>query len=63
MYIFVCCLPPSLFSIFSLFPGISFGDVGKVIGERWKALSSEDKAPFEEKAAADKQRWVLGVAR
>ena len=26
-------------------PGIAFGEIGKVLGERWKALSAEGKAP------------------
>ncbi len=26
-------------------PGIAFGEVGKILGERWKALTPEDKAP------------------
>ncbi|KAF3911748.1 hypothetical protein AA313_de0205719 [Arthrobotrys entomopaga] len=38
-------------------PGIAFGQVGKVLGERWKALSDKQRAPYEAKAAADKQRY------
>ncbi|EAS32643.1 non-histone chromosomal protein 6 [Coccidioides immitis RS] len=38
-------------------PGISFGQVGKLLGERWKALSDKQRAPYEEKAAADKKRY------
>lgn len=38
-------------------PGISFGQVGRLLGEKWKALSSEDKSPYENKAAADKKRY------
>lgn len=33
------------------------GQVGKVLGERWKALSEKQKAPYEAKAAADKKRY------
>lgn len=33
------------------------GDVGKLLGERWKALSDKQKAPYEAKAAADKKRY------
>lgn len=36
-------------------PGISFGQVGKLLGEKWKALNSEDKLPYENKAEADKR--------
>ncbi|CCE86454.1 Piso0_004944 [Millerozyma farinosa CBS 7064] len=38
-------------------PGISFGQVGKLLGEKWKAMSSEDKTPYETKAEADKKRY------
>ncbi|GFF36938.1 non-histone chromosomal protein 6 [Aspergillus udagawae] len=38
-------------------PGITFGQVGKMLGERWKALSDSDRRPYEEKAAADKKRY------
>ncbi|KAL4897112.1 high mobility group box domain-containing protein [Aspergillus ambiguus] len=38
-------------------PGIAFGQVGKMLGEKWKALSDEDRRPYEEKAAADKKRY------
>ena len=33
------------------------GDVGKLLGERWKALSDKQRAPYESKAAADKKRY------
>ncbi|KAM0795993.1 high mobility group box domain-containing protein [Usnea florida] len=38
-------------------PGISFGQVGKVLGERWKALSGKQREPYEAKARTDKQRY------
>jgi len=38
-------------------PGINFGQVGRLLGEKWKALSTEDKTPYENKAAADKKRY------
>lgn len=38
-------------------PGISFGQVGKMLGEKWKELSSDDKAPYEKKADDDKKRY------
>ncbi|EGS23362.1 uncharacterized protein CTHT_0010300 [Thermochaetoides thermophila DSM 1495] len=38
-------------------PGISFGQVGKILGERWKALTDKQRAPYEAKAAADKKRY------
>merc|ERR1711977_510541 len=38
-------------------PVISFGQVGKLLGERWKALNDKQRAPYEAKAAADKKRY------
>ncbi|KAA8901828.1 hypothetical protein DIURU_003077 [Diutina rugosa] len=38
-------------------PGVSFGQVGKLLGEKWKALTSEEKTPYEAKAEADKKRY------
>lgn len=38
-------------------PGIKFGEVGKLLGEKWKALSDKQRAPYEAKAAADKKRY------
>lgn len=37
-------------------PGIPFGEVAKKLGEKWKSLSAEEKAPFEEKARIDKEK-------
>lgn len=38
-------------------PGVSFGQVGKILGERWKALNDKQRAPYLAKAAADKKRY------
>jgi len=38
-------------------PGIKFGEVGKLLGEKWKALSEKQRTPYEAKAAADKKRY------
>ncbi|KAK9476799.1 high mobility group box domain-containing protein [Lipomyces japonicus] len=38
-------------------PGIKFGQVGKLLGERWKALGPKDKIPYESRAAQDKKRY------
>lgn len=35
----------------------SAGQVGKVLGERWKALNEKQRQPYEAKAAADKKRY------
>lgn len=39
-------------------PTLAFGAVGKVIGERWRALSAKEKAPFAELAVQDKLRYA-----
>jgi hypothetical protein len=33
------------------------GQVGKVLGERWKALNDKQRTPYEAKAAEDKKRY------
>ena len=38
-------------------PNLKFGDVGKVLGQKWKELNESQKAPYEKKAAADKKRY------
>src|SRR5438105_4606220 len=35
----------------------TLGQVGKVLGERWKALNDKQRAPYEAKAANDKKRY------
>ncbi|EOY03380.1 hypothetical protein QUC31_017753 [Theobroma cacao] len=39
-------------------PGIAFTEVGKVLGDKWKKMSAEEKEPYEAKARADKQRYT-----
>ncbi|KIW08349.1 uncharacterized protein PV09_01265 [Verruconis gallopava] len=38
-------------------PGIKFGEVGKLLGEKWKELSAKEKEPYEKKAIEDKERY------
>ncbi|KAH8881713.1 high mobility group box, partial [Thozetella sp. PMI_491] len=38
-------------------PGISSSEIGKILGERWKALNDKQRAPYEAMAAADKKRY------
>ncbi|CAJ2653388.1 unnamed protein product [Trifolium pratense] len=38
-------------------PGISFIDVGRVLGEKWNKMSVEEKEPYEAKARVDKIRY------
>ena len=33
------------------------GQVGKVLGERWKALNPKQREPYEAKAKTDKERY------
>jgi len=35
-------------------PEVTFGEVGKVLGEKWKNISASDKAKYEEMAKKDK---------
>ncbi|KAL7603034.1 FACT complex subunit SSRP1 isoform X1 [Lactuca sativa] len=39
-------------------PGISFQEIGRVLGERWNKLTVEEKEPYEAKALADKKRYL-----
>jgi hypothetical protein len=36
---------------------VATGQVGKVLGERWKALNDKQRTPYEAKAAQDKKRY------
>jgi len=42
---------------------LSFGDLGKTVGAMWKAASQEERRPFEEMAAADKDRHSKQLAQ
>ncbi|KAF2398376.1 hypothetical protein EJ06DRAFT_105488 [Trichodelitschia bisporula] len=44
-------------------PGIKFGDVGKILGEKWKELTDKDKKPYEEQARKDKERYEAEKAK
>ncbi|GAX76261.1 hypothetical protein CEUSTIGMA_g3705.t1 [Chlamydomonas eustigma] len=43
-------------------PGIAFGEVGKLLGERWKAATADEKAKFEQMAEKDKDRYKQQMA-
>lgn len=47
--------------VLSEFPGIKFVELGKVLGERWRALTPDDKKVFEGMAAEDKMRFQLAM--
>jgi len=36
---------------------LPLGQVGKVLGERWKALNAKQREPYEAKAKTDKERY------
>ena len=40
-------------------PNLSFGEVGKVLGQKWKALGSEEKARFDGLAAKAKEDYNI----
>ena len=40
------------------FPNISFQEVGRKLGERWRAMGAEEKAKYDAKAAIDKERYA-----
>jgi len=37
-------------------PEAGFGEVGKLLGAKWKEMSDEDKKPYIDQAAKDKER-------
>jgi len=40
------------------FPDLKFVEMGTVLGERWRALTPEEKKCFEDMAAQDKIRFA-----
>lgn len=40
-------------------PSLTFTEVGRLLGEKWRALSSDQKKPFEQKSEADKDRYRM----
>mmetsp|Transcript_15951 Transcript_15951/g.23675 ORF Transcript_15951/g.23675 Transcript_15951/m.23675 type:complete len:371 (-) Transcript_15951:171-1283(-) len=44
-------------NVMAEFPGIKFVEMGTILGERWRALSNEDKQKYEDMAQEDKQRF------
>eukprot|EP00980_Cylindrotheca_fusiformis_P022844 scaffold9841_cov102-Cylindrotheca_fusiformis.AAC.1 len=45
--------------VLSEYPGIKFVELGKVLGERWRALSPDEKKQYEQLAAEDKVRFQM----
>lgn len=40
-------------------PNVSFGEVGKLLGQKWKAISEEEKAEMVKEAAELKAKYVV----
>ncbi|KAI9261758.1 high mobility group box domain-containing protein [Sporodiniella umbellata] len=38
-------------------PNATFGEIGKLLGEKWKNLTDDEKKPYNDKAEADKKRY------
>ncbi|KAI9228261.1 MAG: non-histone chromosomal protein 6 [Piptocephalis tieghemiana] len=38
-------------------PEATFGQIGKLLGERWRGMTPEDKKPYEEMNVKDKRRY------
>ncbi|CAO3614253.1 unnamed protein product [Mucor fragilis] len=38
-------------------PDATFGQIGKLLGEKWKNMSDDEKKPYVKKAEADKKRY------
>jgi len=37
-------------------PDVSFGEIGRLLGLKWKSLCEEEKKPYEDMASRDKKR-------
>ena len=45
------------------FPGIKFAEMGTILGERWRALTPEQKKRYEDMAAEDKVRFHVEMQK
>ena len=43
-------------------PALSTGEVAKVVGARWKELTEEEKQPYVERAAEEKEKRAAEMA-
>lgn len=43
-------------------PELPFGQLGAKLGEMWRSMSQQEKKPFEEKAAQDRERYKNEMA-
>merc|ERR1719469_1171821 len=44
-------------------PGIKFVDMGRILGERWRALTPEEKTKYEAQSGEDKMRFQLEMSQ
>lgn len=40
-------------------PDMKITEISKVLGARWREMDDAQKKPFQKKADADKERWVI----
>ncbi|KAK9717748.1 Non-histone chromosomal protein 6 [Basidiobolus ranarum] len=43
-------------------PDVSFGQIGKILGEKWNKMDETEKKPFAAKAEEDKKRYEVAKA-
>jgi hypothetical protein len=48
----VCISPPTLYT-----HSLTTGQIGKILGERWKNMTDKDKQQYDAKATKDKERY------
>lgn len=44
-------------------PGVTFGEIGRILGEQWKKLNEDDRAKFQKKAEEDRKRYHKEMER
>ena len=44
-------------------PEMKFGELGKMLGEMWRALDESKKEPYKQKAMKDKERYMNEIAK
>eukprot|EP00898_Chlorokybus_atmophyticus_P008929 jgi/Chlat1/9037/Chrsp94S08306 len=43
-------------------PDVSFGEIGKILGQEWSSMSDKEKRPYVQKAEKDKERYTAEMA-
>ncbi|KAI8096984.1 high mobility group box domain-containing protein [Halteromyces radiatus] len=44
-------------------PDATFGQLGKILGEKWKNMTDEEKKPYNQQAEKDKARYEAEKAK